>query len=180
MGPGEVIRRLRMGTALPRSQPWRGCAIRRTLMIMAIALFAVISAWAKEPIVGNWQMISQKIGDSGTKPLSIMIKIRQEGSTKLTFTYVAGREQEVKMTFSAYLNATPAPITNGAGVVIGTATLKKSGTNYDLVLHSRGRRPEPGTMTLSGHGNILTCESTADLPDRGVTRILQVFSREPM
>jgi hypothetical protein len=179
MGPGEVIRRLRMAAAFPRSQPRRGCAIRRTPMFMALAFFAVISAWAREPIVGNWQMISQKIGDSGTKPLPIMIKIRQEGSTKLTFTYVAGREQEVKMTFSAYLDATPAPTTNGAGVVIGTATLKKSGAHYDLVLQSRGRRPEPGTMTLSEHGNILTCQSTVDLPDRGVTRIVQVFSRVP-
>jgi hypothetical protein len=147
---------------------------------MAVAFFTVISAWAKEPIIGNWQMISQKIGDSGTKPLSIMIKIRQEGSTKLTFTYVAGREQEVKMIFSAYLNGTPAPITNGSGAVIGTATLKKSGTKYDLVLQSRGKRPEPGTMTLSERGNVLTSQSTVDMPDRGVTRIIQVFSREPM
>ena len=147
---------------------------------MALAFLAAMSAWAAEPIVGNWQMVSQRIGDSGTKPLPIMIKIRQAGSTKLTFTYVHGREQEVQMTFSASLNATPAPIVNGAGVVIGTVTLKKSGATYEIVLQSRGRRPEPGTMKLSEHGNILTCESTADLPDRGVTRIVQVFSREPI
>jgi hypothetical protein len=140
----------------------------------------VVSASAAEPIVGNWQMVSQKIGDSGAKPLPIVIKVRQEGSTKLTFTYAAGRDQEVQMTFSAYLNGTPAPITNGTGAVIGTATLKKSGANYDLVLQTRGRRPEPGTMTLSGRRNILTCQSTVELPDRGMTRIVQVFSREPM
>jgi hypothetical protein len=150
------------------------------VIVALVAFFAVVSAWAKEPIVGNWQMVSQKIGDSGTKPLPIMIKIREEGSTKLTFTYVAGREQEVKMTFTVYLNGTPAPIMNGAGVVVGTATLKKSGANYDLVLQSRGKRPEPGTITVSEHGTILTSQSTVDLPDRGVTRIVQVFSREPM
>ena len=169
MGPGQVIRRLRMAAA-----------VRRPPVIIAVALFAVISASGAEPIVGNWQMISQKIGQAGTKPLPIMIRIRQEGSTRLTFTYAAGREQEVKMTFSAYLDGTPAQITNGAGAAIGTATLKKSGASYDLVLQTRGRRPEPGTMKLSGRRNILTCQSMVELPDRGVTRITQVFSREPM
>ena len=180
MGPGKVIRRFRMADALPRSEPRGGRAIRRTPAIMALAFLAVMSAWAAEPITGNWQMVSQRIGDSGARPLPIMIKIRQAGSTKLTFTYVTGREQEVKMTFSASLDATPAPIVNGAGVVIGTATLKKSGAVYEIVLQSRGRRPEPGTMKLSEHGNILTCQSMVELPDRGATRIVQVFSREPM
>ena len=180
MGTREVIRQLRMGTPLPRSQSWRGCAIRRTPILIALAFSLVISASAKEPIVGNWQMISQKIGASETKPFPIMIKIRQESATKLTFTYVAGRDQEVKMTFSAYLNGTAAPITNGTGVVIGTATLKKSGANYSLMLQSRGKRPEPGTMTLSEHSKLLTSQSTVDLPDRGVTQIVQIFSREPM
>ena len=169
-----------MADAMPRSEPRAGCAIRRMPAIMALAFLAAMSAWAAEPIVGNWQMVSQKIGDSGAKPLPIMIKIRQAGPTKLTFVYVNGREQEVKMTFSASLNASPAPIMNGAGVVIGTVTLKKSGADYDIVLQSPGRRPEPGTMKLSEHGNILTGQSTVDLPGRGVTHIVQVFSREPI
>ncbi len=166
MGPGETVKRLPGGAA------------RRTAAVIVLVSSWAIAARSAEPIAGDWQMISQKMGDAVTKPLPIAIKIRQEGS-KLTFTYVAGREQEVKMTFSVYLDARPAPIMNGAGIVIGTATLKKSGAKYELVLQSRGKRPEPGTMAISEHGNILTCESTVDLPDRGATHIVQVFSREP-
>jgi hypothetical protein len=84
------------------------------------------------------------------------------------------------MAFSVSLDGKPAPITNMAGAVIGMASLKKSGAKYDLVLQSSGKPPEPGTLTLSAHGNLLTCESTANVPDRGVTHITQVFSREPM
>ncbi len=152
--------------------------MKRTLeRILPLFLWAA-AAWAAEPLTGNWQMISQKIGDSATKPLPIGIHIRQAGA-KLTFTYVSGREEKVNMTFTVSLDGKSAPIMNMAGAQIGIATLTKSGARYHLVLQSLGKPPEPGTMALSERGYILTCESTANLPDRGSTHIVQVFSREP-
>ena len=38
---------------------------------------------------------------------------------------------------------------------------------------------EPGKLTITDKGNILHCESDANVPGLGLSHIVQVFSREP-
>jgi hypothetical protein len=147
-------------------------------LLLTLTLCALAPAWAAEPLVGTWQMISQTMNGSNVRPLPIAIKITQASATSLTFTYVSGREEQVKMAFTVRLNGTAAPIINETGAQIGTARLTKSGDKYELVLQRPGRPPEPGTLVLSDKNLILTCSSETMGPDRVATHIVQQFARQ--
>jgi len=67
----------------------------------------------------------------------------------------------------------------GGALRFDYARLSKSAPNeYKLVLERPNTPAEPGELTLTDKGNILHCESDANVPGRGRSRIVQVFSRQ--
>jgi len=46
------------------------------------------------------------------------------------------------------------------------------------VLQRPSTPAEPGKLTITDKGNILHCESDANVPGLGLSHIVQVFSRE--
>jgi hypothetical protein len=136
-------------------------------------------ASAEEPICGKWQLIYMKIGDMKDmpKPLPAM-KITQTGTT-LQFDYLVGLEGKVFRSFKANMDGSPADMTNDKGQKVGTARLTKDGAVYSLVLQTPSGPPEPGKLTLSQEGKILTIESDAIIPQHGPspTHIVQQFAR---
>jgi hypothetical protein len=140
-------------------------------------LFALGAAWAEDPLVGYWQMIYQKMGGEHQPPAPLGLKVVRTNKG-FEFSYLYGRQREVTMTFTANFDGKQAVVTDGKGAQIGTVVLSRSGAAYTMVLQSTNRPPEPGKMTISEKGRILTCESDGLVPGKGVTRIIQVFSRE--
>jgi len=147
------------------------------LLLLVLAGSFVAPAASDEPLVGYWQMIFQEIGGAKTKPLPIAIRITQDGS-RLIFSYLMNREQELTMTFTAHLDGSPVPVSDGRGAAKGAARLSKvSPTEYRLVLQMPNRPPEPGKLVLTEKGFILRIESDGILPDVGRRHIVQVFSK---
>jgi len=146
------------------------------------AAFSICTAMARaeDPLVGRWQMISLTVGGKPANPLPIAITIRQATPSTLKFTYLAGTEEKVNMTFTVPLNGTLVPVHDAAGAQIGTVKLTKlDGGKYELVLQSAGKPPEPGKMVLARQNQILTCSVGAG-DDKTPPRIIQVFSRDTL
>jgi hypothetical protein len=151
--------------------------LKRLAACAALLALGALQAWAAEPLVGRWQMISQSMGGRGARPLPVAIRITQNG-TALEFTYLMGAMEEVTMSFTVRLDGSEAPVLNGKGAPMGAARLTKSGEKYTLIMQSPGRPPEPGTMTVTNKGAILHCESDAMVPGQGATHIVQEFARQ--
>jgi hypothetical protein len=151
------------------------------IIIAAIAcvtcLLAAPPARADEPIVGTWQMIYQKVAGERQRPLPLALKV-VHSSKGLEFAYLWGREAEITMTFTARLDGTEAIVTDGKGAAMGIAKLNKTKSDYRLTLQQPDRRPEPGKLTISEQGRILTVESDGVVPGKGLTHIIQVFARQ--
>jgi len=137
-------------------------------------------ARAEEPLCGKWQMIYQKIGDRQDLPKPLpAIKITQSG-TALEFHYTKGLLETVYLSFKAYMDGSPADMINDKGEKVGTARLTRKEGVYYLTLQKPNGQPEPGKLTLSQEGRILTIESDAIVPRRGLTHVVQQYSRTGM
>jgi len=134
-------------------------------------------AFAAEPLVGFWQMISQQIGKNHMAPSPLAIRISEAGSS-LRFDYLLNRELHLQMTFTVRMDGTPGVVVDDKGSTLGIAKLSKNAENdYKLVLQRPNTHPEPGKLTITDQGNILRCESDANVPGLGPSHIVQMFSR---
>jgi hypothetical protein len=151
-------------------------------IVFSMGLLGLLSAartFAEEPICGKWLMIYQKVGDMKDMPKPVPgIKITQNG-TALRFEYTTGIEEKTYLTFNPHMDGSPADMLNERGDKVGTARLTKSGAVYTLIFEKRNGTQEPGKISLSQDGKLLTMESEASVPDHGPgpTHIIQQFAR---
>ena len=148
---------------------------------MAAGLCLVMTAapaFAAEPLVGLWQMISQQIGKSQVPPDPLAIRISEAGGA-LHFEYMVHREMILQRSFTVHPDGAPGVLLDDKGSSIGIAKLNKiSATEYTLVLQRPNRPPEPGKLKITDKGFILNCATDANVPGHGPTHIVQVFAKQ--
>lgn len=141
-------------------------------------LLATVQLWAAEPLVGTWQMTGQKLAGKTVPPLILALKVTESGGV-LQFTYSLNHGRLVTMTFAARLNGSEVDAKDGTGAKIGTVQVTKlSGTEYKIMIKSPNKPPSPNKMTLSDGGKTLTCEADTEVSKRGMTHVVQVFTKQ--
>ncbi|MGD1070227.1 MAG: hypothetical protein ABSB15_08810 [Bryobacteraceae bacterium] len=150
----------------------------------AIGLVIMLSAgpaWAAEPLLGRWLLVSQEIGGQKTEVDELTLRVVPAGQTiEFAYSVPVNNIQFVSLRFVARPDGTEAEVTNANGQKIGTVKVTRSGASqYRVVLQGQNKPTASGTMTVSADGKTLTSESESKQPGQSaVTRMVQVFARQ--
>jgi hypothetical protein len=145
-----------------------------------VFLMAAIPAWAAEPLVGIWKLVSQEVAGQKMDPDSLTLRVLQNGAS-LDFAYSVPVNgiQFVSMRFSSHLDGTEGDVQNANGLKIGTVKVSKADpTEYKVILQGEKRPTANGKMKVSADGKTLTCESDSKTPQQETRHTVQVFARQ--
>ena len=158
-------------------------SLSRTLLLKTLVALAAFLASAlaqpPEPLVGTWQLESQKINDQPRDSERLTLRVTPEGN-KFTFAFSVpvNKIDFVSMSYTARLDGSQADVKNARGETIGTiqiSTLKPS--HYKLLLTGSNRPQSSGQLTVSPDGKTLTSESSMTQAGHSA-HLVQVFSRQ--
>ncbi len=145
-----------------------------------LLVFALMQAWAAEPIAGTWLLKRQEVAGRDTASRPLTLRITQSGdSLEFEYSVVVNQKQEVSLRFAAKLDGSEAEVKNSAGRKIGVAKVTRGGPSQYLVMLQGPNRPtSSGKITLSSDGKTLKSESDAVGSDGAKLHTLQVFERK--
>lgn len=149
---------------------------------LAVLLFllAATQAWAAEPLVGLWRLVSQEVSGQKIDADQLTLRVLESGgSLDFAYSLPVNGIQFVSMRFSTKLDGSEGDVRNANGAKLGTVKVSKSGgTEYKVVLQGENRPTANGTMKISADGKTLTCESDSKNPQQENRHAVQVFSRQ--
>jgi hypothetical protein len=143
-------------------------------------LTAIAPAWAAEPVVGIWRLVSQEVGGQKIDADQLTLRVIQTG-TSFDFAYSVPVNgiQFVSMRFATHLDGSDGEVKNAQGTKIGTVKVSKAGANeYVIVLQGENRPTANGKMKVSADGKTLTSESDSKTPQQENRHTVQVFARQ--
>jgi len=145
-----------------------------------IFLLATTQAWAAEPLVGMWRLVSQEVGGQKMDAEALTLRIIQTGSNlEFAYSLPVNNIQFVSMRFTTRLDGSEGEVKNAQGNKIGTVKLSKAdASDYRVTLQGDNRPTANGSMKLSPDGKTLTCESDSKTPQQENKHTVQVFSRQ--
>jgi len=145
-----------------------------------VFLLAATQAWAAEPLVGLWRLVSQEVGGQKMDADQLTLRVLQSGSSlEFAYSLPVNGIQFVSMRFSSRLDGSEGDVKNANGNKIGTVKVSKGeGSEYKVILQGENRPTANGTMKVSADGKTLTCESDSKTPQQENRHTVQVFSRQ--
>jgi hypothetical protein len=145
-----------------------------------IFLVATTQAWAAEPLVGLWRLVSQEVGGQKMDADSLTLRIIQTGNNlEFAYSLPVNNIQFVSMRFTSRLDGTEGEVKNAQGNKIGTVKVSKAdASEYKVILQGDNRPTANGKMKVSADGKTLTCESDSKTPQQENKHTVQVFSRQ--
>lgn len=148
--------------------------------LMAFFLIAVTHAWAAEPLIGTWKMVSQTVDGQRADPDPVTLRVFESGGA-LEFDYSVPVNSVnfvgTKFT-SIHLDGSAGDIRNSHGDKIGTVKITKVGAaEYRAVIEGPSRPTATGKIWISPDGKTLTSDSQATAAGKGSTRAVQIFTR---
>ena len=152
----------------------------RARMAGLVFLLAATQAWAAEPLVGLWRLVSQEVGGQKMDADQLTLRVLQSGSSlEFAYSLPVNGIQFVSMRFSSRLDGSEGDVKNANGNKIGTVKVSKGeGSEYKVILQGENRPTANGTMKVSADGKTLTCESDSKTPQQENRHTVQVFSRQ--
>jgi hypothetical protein len=149
-------------------------AIARTVVFAF--LLSTARAWAAEPLLGTWKLMSQVINGQKVDSDPLMLRIYKSGDA-LEFAYSVPVNGIffVSTTFaSVHLDGSESDVNDARGKKVGTVKITKAGpSEYKAVLQGPNRPTATPKLTIAPDGKTLTSESGA-----GTSAAVQVFSRQ--
>jgi len=145
-----------------------------------VFLLAGAPAWAADPLVGLWRLVSQEVSGQKIDADQLTLRILESGgSLDFAYSLPVNGIQFVSMRFSTKLDGSEGDVRNANGAKLGTVKVSRSGgAEYKVVLQGENRPTANGTMKISADGKTLTCESDSKSPQQENRHTVQVFSRQ--
>ena len=153
--------------------------VRPKVLAVFLILLAFAQAKAAEPLAGTWRLKSQNVGGQsvGFEPLTLRITPSGRGF-EFAYSVPVNNIQFVSMRYLSGLDGTEADVKDPQGAKIGSIKISKaSPLQYNVTMQGVNRPTVSGKLTVSADRKTLTSDSNANLPGRGETRTVQIFSR---
>jgi len=153
-----------------------------TLRTLFLALIlSATSAWAAEPLLGRWLLVSQQINGQKTPVEEMLLRVVASGpALEFAYSVPLNNIQFVAVRYIARPDGAEAEVTGSNGKPMGTVKVTRAGAaQYKIVLQGPNKPTATGTMTVSADGKTLTSTSESTPPGQTTaTRMVQVFARQ--
>ena len=152
----------------------------RAFVGLLFLFVAMIPAWAAEPLVGVWRLVSQEVGGQKVDGDPLTLRVIQNGNAfEFAYSLPVNNIQFVSMRFTSHLDGSEGEVKNAQGTKIGTVKVSRaSASEYAVLLQGEKRPTATGKMKVSADGKTLTSESDSKTPQGETRHTVQVFSRQ--
>jgi hypothetical protein len=159
--------------------------MKRALMFVAIALFAVIASTSllaqSNPLVGTWKLNTEKSKfDPGPAPKSMTRTVVAQGDgVRYTFDGVSSDGNPISYRFSVNFDGKDNPVTGSVPNGADTVSAKRINANsYEATLKKGSKVLGTSKVTVSKDGKVTTVDSQGMTAAGVKTHDVQVYDKQ--
>ena len=152
----------------------------RTVLLLWLFASLQMRAADDEPLTGTWKLTSQKINGQSIATEALTLRIYKSGEgLEFAYSVPINNVHFVSARFtSVHLDGTSSDVKDAQGNKVGTVKITKiAASEYKAVIEGPNRPTASAKMTVSADRKTLTSDSNANVPGKGETATLQIFSR---